>query len=46
MYYQFMDKFHVKPETFDDLFDFLDYTSVDSKLKSYYNGIMKLQSGG
>lgn len=38
-----MDMFHVKPETFDDLFDFIDYSRVKSLVDKFNASIEKVK---
>ena len=38
-----MDRFHVKPVTFDDLFDFIDYTRVKSLVDKFNASIDKIE---
>lgn len=38
-----MDRFHVKPVTFDDLFDFIDYTRVKSLVDKFNDSIDKIE---
>lgn len=42
-YYDYMDRFHVKPETFDDLFDFIDYSRVKSLVDKFNASIEKVK---
>lgn len=32
IYYRFLDKFHVEPTTWSDLFEYLHYNEVDSEI--------------
>lgn len=43
MYYDFMDKFKVRPETFDDLFDLMSYTKTKNLIDSFYEAIRKIE---
>lgn len=36
-YYRFLDKFHVEPSTFVDLFEFLEYTATETKIQKKIN---------
>jgi hypothetical protein len=38
-----MDRFHVKPVTFDDLFDFIDYSRVKSLVDKFNASIDKIE---
>jgi hypothetical protein len=46
MYYKYLDLFKVRPETVDDLFDYLDYIKVDSSLQAYQASVARLMHGG
>lgn len=46
MYYRYLDRFKVRPETFQDLFDLVDYCTVDSNLVEYKNSLDKMKNGG
>lgn len=32
-YYEFVSKFHVMPETWQDIFEYLEYTKTENKIK-------------
>ena len=43
MYYDFMDKFKVRPNTFDDLFDFMGYVKTKSLIDAFYKALSKIE---
>jgi len=40
-----VDTWHIRPETFDDLFDFVDYMNVEGKLRVFRTAIQQLSKG-
>lgn len=38
-YYRFVDKFHIEPKTWQELFEFTNFISVDSGIKNIFKNI-------
>lgn len=41
MYYRFLDKFHVIPESWSDLFEYIHYNSIDSEINRAVQNSLK-----
>ncbi len=40
-YYRFIDRFHLVPKDWGELFEFFQYESIDTKIKKFINTISK-----
>lgn len=45
IYYKYLDKFHVEPKGFVDLFEYLNYNETISKVESALDALRKLHDG-
>lgn len=45
IYYKYLDKFHLEPKGFVDLFEYLNYNETISKIEGALDSIRKLQDG-
>ena len=46
IYYRYLDQFKTRPVSIDDLFDYIDYVEVDSKVKIFQQAMESFQNGG
>lgn len=44
-YYRFMELFHVRPESWNDLFEFYAYTGTQNKMEEYRISLMEQNNG-
>lgn len=45
IYYKYLDKFHVEPKGFVDLFEYLNYNETISKVEGALESLRKIQNG-
>lgn len=41
LYYRYVDRLHVEPSSWEDLFEFLNYTEADSKIQRVMSDFIK-----